>query len=128
MGLFGSGKKRILVVDDELPARVMVKEFLSLEYDTLEASDGLEAVDMAVRHKPDLILLDYDMPGMTGLQVVQTLRGNEELRGTRIIMVTGRGTLDIVDRLLEAGADDYIVKPVDIGKLNAKVQQILEKS
>lgn len=125
MGLFSGGKKRILVVDDDAAARFLLKEMLSGEFEILEASDGKEAVEQASGFVPDLIILDQGMPGMAGIDVVKVLRSREKTKTVPILMCTGFSLLDTVDQLLEAGANDYITKPVDLARLKLKIQKAL---
>ncbi len=125
MGLFSSGKKRILIVDDDAAARFLLKEALSGEFEIAEASDGAEAVEQASGSVPDLIILDQGMPGMAGIDVVKILRSREKTKAVPILMCTGFSLLDTVDELLGAGANDYVTKPVDLARLKLKIQKAL---
>ncbi len=104
MGFFGRKRKKILVVDDDPPTCVVLRELLLDQYDVVEAGNGMEALDAVSTEKPDLILLDYEMPGMTGKDVVRILREKAEGAAYRIILVTGRSSLEDVEALLRAGA------------------------
>jgi two-component system, OmpR family, alkaline phosphatase synthesis response regulator PhoP len=120
-------KKTILVVDDEkdivdLLSYNLTKEGLTV----ITARNGRDALDRA-RQKPDLIILDVMMPEMNGLQVIQELRKEKSTASIPVILLTAKGseTDEIVG--LEVGADDYIVKPVKIGKIVARVHAALRR-
>lgn len=115
---------RILIVDDDELIVDLIKQNLLLEgYDTLEAYDGVSAVELATKYRPDMIILDVMMPKKDGYHVCKDLQGS----GIPIIMLTAKG--DISDKLigLEIGADDYIVKPFDTRELMARVKTILRR-
>lgn len=117
-------KVQILIVDDDELIVDLIKQNLILEgYSTLEAYDGVEAIEMTTVHKPDLIILDIMMPKKDGYHVCKELRSS----GIPIIMLTAKG--DISDKLmgLELGADDYIVKPFDTRELLARVKAIIRR-
>ena len=117
---------RILVVDDILPNIKLLEAKLSAEYfDVLSASDGESALEIATSEMPDLILLDVMMPGLDGFQVCERLRANPKTRHIPIVMVTALS--DVSDRVrgLEAGADDFLSKPVNDVALFARVRSLV---
>ena len=120
---------RILIVDDDPDIRDILKLTLSEEnYQIFEAKDGEEAIKI-VNSKPlDLILLDYKIPKIDGRQVCRLIKKDLLLRHLPIIMVTGKG--DLNDRVngIDAGADDYIVKPFEPKELLARIRMILRRT
>lgn len=117
--------KRILVVDDEQKIVEIVKAYLEREgYRVLVASDGKSAIEIFKREKPDLMVLDLMLPGISGYDVCRTLRKESEVP---IVMLTARD--EVTDKIvgLELGADDYITKPFDPRELVARVKSVLRR-
>jgi DNA-binding NarL/FixJ family response regulator len=119
----------ILIVDDDAAFRELVRSLVSrIGYAIAEAGDGEEALDAALAERPSLVLLDVDVPGISGYEVCRELRDvyGEELP---IVFVSGRRTeqLDLVGGLL-IGADDYIVKPFEAAELLARVRRHLSRA
>ncbi len=118
--------KKILVVDDEERVREMLGFRLRLfGYEVLEASNGEEALDLATREKPDLVLLDIMMPGMDGFQVCSRLKRNDETKDIPIVILTAKADAKDVTRAVNSGAADYVVKPYDPMVLQQKVAKNL---
>ena len=116
----------ILVVDDEPQIRRVLRSTLSSEgYDVIEAKDGQEAVDMVMRERPALILMDVNMPGMNGLEACSKIRLSFD---GPIIMVTVRNSEHDKILALDSGADDYVVKPFTMGELLARIRAALRRS
>lgn len=121
--------KTVLVADDDVEILGLVTRHLRT-YDgvkILEASDGEDALKIARREKPDLMVLDVMMPGMTGWEVCRAVREDESLAATKVIMLTGIG-----ERLNEMtsplyGADEYLDKPFEFGDLDDRIQSALSK-
>jgi DNA-binding response OmpR family regulator len=119
---------RILVVDDEPDLVWAVRQSLSDEgYDVLTAGDGLEAVDLAQRCRPDLITLDVVMPRMDGLQVCRWLRREPALAAVPILFLTVRSTVENRVQGFVEGADDYLGKPFDLRELKARIRALLRR-
>ena len=120
-------KKTILVVDDEKDVVDLLSYNLTKDdFTVITARNGRDALDRA-RQKPDLIILDVMMPEMNGLQVIQELKKEKSTASIPVILLTAKGseTEEIVG--LEVGADDYIVKPVKMGKIVARVHAALRR-
>lgn len=119
------GKKTILIVDDEKPiVDILVYNLQKEGYHTIEANDGVTAVDMALNQKPDLILLDIMLPKMDGLTVCKKIRTTLNVP---ILMLTARD--EEIDKIvgLELGADDYVTKPFSVRELMARIKANLRK-
>lgn len=120
--------KRILLVDDEQDILDLLKYNLEAEgYETLTAANGLQALELA-QSAPDLIILDVMLPGKDGWEVIRQLRQTENTKHIPVIFLTAKG--GEVDEVvgLELGADDYIIKPISIRKLLARVKNVLRKT
>ncbi|HEU4774253.1 MAG TPA: phosphate regulon transcriptional regulator PhoB [Lysobacter sp.] len=121
--------KRILIVEDEPAIRDMVAFALKkAEYEPIHAGNALEAQAAIAERIPDLILLDWMLPGTSGLELARRWRKDSLTRETPIIMLTARGEED--DRVggLEAGVDDYVVKPFSARELLARIRAVLRRS
>ena len=119
-------KKTILIVDDEKPiVDILVYNLEKEGYNTLEANDGITAVDIALDRRPDLILLDIMLPKMDGLTVCKKIRTSLNVP---ILMLTAKD--EEIDKILglELGADDYITKPFSVRELMARIKANLRKS
>ena len=122
-------KKTILIVDDEKNIRDLLVFNLQNEgYNTIEASDGIQAVDVALKEKPDLILLDVMLPKLDGKSVCKKLRYSLNMSNIPILMISAKDTE--TDKIvgLEIGADDYITKPFQIREVIARVKANLRKA
>nr|WP_207649774.1 response regulator transcription factor [Desulfosporosinus hippei] len=119
-------KMKIVLVDDEPEILTLVRDYLSREgYNALTAVNGVEGMELIEREKPDLVLLDWMLPGISGLDMCKRLR---ETSTIPIIMLTAKS--EEIDRVLglEFGADDYIVKPFSLRELVARIKTVLRRS
>ena len=117
---------RILVVDDNETNRDILVTRLNVHgYELLQAADGEEALAAARQHRPDLILLDIMMPKIDGIEVTKQLKADSSMPFTPIILVTAKADSKDVVAGLEAGADEYLTKPVDQLALVARVKSVL---
>jgi CheY-like chemotaxis protein len=118
-------KVTILVAEDHLDSRDALRALLeAFGYRVIEAVNGREAVDIALRRRPDLILMDIMMPELDGFEATRELRRHAEMHATPIIAVTAmEGAHQLA---IQAGANDYVRKPVDIRRLVAKVHDWLQ--
>jgi putative two-component system response regulator len=115
-------RSRILVADDTDSIRALFHKLLTADgHEVICAEDGLEALFAAQRHRPDVVLLDVGMPGMDGIEVCKRLKSDPATRLTPVVIVTGLS--DLSDRIkgIEAGADDFLSKPVHPHELRARV-------
>lgn len=118
----------VLVVDDEeMLVNLIHRQLDSEGYEVLTAADGLSALSIARRHRPDLIILDITMPGMNGLEVCRQLREDRMLRDILILFLTSRQAVEHRVEGLEIGADDYLPKPFDTIELLARVGALLRR-
>ena len=118
--------KRILVVEDTEDNRQIIRDLLSsVGYELIEAADGAEAVAMAQAHRPDLILMDIQLPVMDGYEVTRRIRANPELATVPIIAVTSYALSGDETKAREAGCDGYVAKPFSPRHLLAKIREFL---
>lgn len=116
----------VLVVDDDVDVAELVRTVLTIAgYSVAVAVDGRRGLDAASAQHPDLIVLDWMMPAMTGIEVCRTLRQDRAFDDTRIIMLTARSTQGDIDAARAAGADDYVVKPFAPRELRRRVAELL---
>jgi DNA-binding response OmpR family regulator len=118
--------KKILVVDDEDNIHKVLKRILtSTNVQPLFAFNGAEALQLAKEKKPDLILLDINMPKMDGNEVMRELRKSDDTKSIPVIMLTGNG--ETIDKVVgfELGVQDYITKPFDITDLRERVENVV---
>ena len=121
------GQKTILIIEDDPASRQVVRLAMASEqYQLVEANSGDEGLEVARSQGPDLILLDINMPGISGLDVCRKLRAEGSL--VPIIMLTGKA--DTIDKVvgLEVGADDYVTKPFEVRELMARIGAHLRRS
>jgi CheY-like chemotaxis protein len=119
---------KILLVDDHSDIRRLVRITLGKNFEVFEAEDGVTALDIARRHKPDLVVLDVMMPGeMDGLQVLDAIKADPQLAATRVIMVTARGQASDFDDGMARGADGYFIKPFSPLQLVSAIKETLAK-
>ena len=102
---------RILVADDEQRIRLLVSRYLSNKYIVLEAVNSRQAVDMARKHKPDLIFMDIMMPNMGGYDACSRIKNDQSVKGIPVVMLTALGYELNKELAAETGADGYITKP-----------------
>ena len=119
----------ILIVEDEEPLRVLLRYNLEAEgFDVAVTADGDEVETLIAEHRPDLILLDWMLPGLSGIEVYRRVRAKSETREIPIVMLTARGEESERIRGLSTGADDYVVKPFSVPELIARLRSILRRA
>ncbi len=120
-------KKIILAVDDEPNILMSIEFILDMEgYEVHTARDGDEALEVAERVRPDLILLDINMPRKDGYEVCRLLRERQDMVGTKVIMLTAKGQSLEKKKGLEVGADYYVTKPFSADELLRTIRACLE--
>lgn len=108
-------KKVMIVEDNELNMKLFHDLLESKGYSTIQTRNGLEALDLARRHSPDLILMDIQLPEVSGLEVTKWIKEDEDLKSIPIIAVTAFAMKGDEDRIREGGCDGYISKPISVG-------------
>ncbi len=121
--------KKILIVDDDPQFQAMLTQMLSThKYETEVASDGFEAGVKVMEFKPGLIILDLIMPGMDGFEVCKQIKENSATSHIKILAITGYDTKENRDRIMKAGADGYLAKPIAMGTLLQHVENLLNET
>ncbi len=113
---------KVLVVDDEKANRLLLTELLKDDYRVMLAKDGEMALALALRHRPDIVLLDVVMPGMDGYQVLRELKGRDETRVIPVIFISALDSLEDEEKGLLLGAADYIAKPFHPPIVRARIR------
>jgi DNA-binding response OmpR family regulator len=117
---------RIVIADDDADIReLVVFKLRHAGHEVLPVADGTAAVEACLADRPDLVILDVMMPGMSGLEAARVLRAEESMNGVPIIMLTARAQESDIEQGFEAGADDYVVKPFSPRELAVRVAAVL---
>jgi len=123
-----NGKKKILIIEDSLTMQRLLSYVLEKEgYDVYIANDGEEGMKKARAIKPDLIFTDLMMPVKDGFEVCREIRFDKKLKDVILIILTARGQDSDVEKGLQAGADDYLMKPFDPPKVVERVKKVFEE-
>ncbi|MYM90447.1 response regulator, partial [Rugamonas sp. FT82W] len=118
----GAGRPRILLIEDNDDGREMMTMMLSCYgYEVHSAADGHEGVAAAARLRPDVALVDIGLPGIDGYEVARRLRADPATSAIRLIALTGYGLAEDLRRVMDAGFDRHLVKPVDIDQLTEAI-------
>ncbi|MBI5848901.1 MAG: response regulator [Nitrospirae bacterium] len=118
--------KKILIVEDNNNNRTMLRDILRFyKYEVIEAENGEQGIKLAEDQSPDLVLMDMQMPVMDGFTAITLLKNNPQTKSMKIIAVTSFAMVGDRARILEAGADDYISKPIDTRELPKLVGRML---
>jgi len=118
-------KARILVVDDEPTNIEIIQGYLEKEYDIVSASSGKEALEKISKEKPDVVLLDIMMPELSGYEVCAKLKKDESTRFIPVVIVTALSDIEDKIEAIEAGADDFLTKPINSMELVTRVRSLL---
>jgi two-component system, OmpR family, KDP operon response regulator KdpE len=120
---------RILVVDDELSIRTLLARVLSREgFEVALAATGREGLELTLRQKPDLVILDLNLPDLDGEEVCRKIRENPLIGNTPVLILTGKSTQGLSVRCLNGGADNYLSKPFDIEDMTAHIRALLRRA
>lgn len=120
--------KTILIVEDnELNMKLFNDLLESIGYNIVQTASGLNAVDLAREHKPDLILMDIQLPEVSGLEVTKWLKADDELKSIPVIAVTAFAMKGDEEKILQGGCEAYISKPISINKFLATVKSFVAK-
>ena len=123
-----SSPPTVMVVEDFEDNRFMMRRLLEMSgYRVLEAINGEEAVELAHRERPQLILMDLSLPQLDGLAATRRIRQNADLRDVPIVAVSAHDTADFHADALAAGCNDYVTKPIDFDQLEALLVRLLTK-
>src|SRR6266699_598000 len=123
--MWKTSRAQILVVDDDAVSRKILAQLLaSAGYECRECEDGTEALELMRAKQPSLLLLDFDMPGLDGAEVLKSRRSDSDpaIAQIPVIMLTGHGSEESEVRCLQAGADDFVTKPVNAAVLRARIE------
>ena len=121
--------KLFLVVEDFEDSRFMMRRLLEMSgYDVLEASDGEQAVTMAVEARPVLILMDLSLPKLDGLAATRKIRQKKGLKRVPIVAVSAHDSPESRTEALEAGCDEYVTKPIDFDNLHAILRRFMNET
>jgi len=117
---------KILIADGERALRLLIAGTLEIgEYDILEADNGIQALDLVKRERPNLIILDVMMPGMTGYEVCKRIKTNPDIADTKVLILTAKGQQSDEEAAWEALADFYLAKPFSPMELLSMVEKVL---
>lgn len=120
---------RVLVCEDEPDILTLISARLAREgYELITATDGREGLRLALEHRPDLVLVDWMMPGLSGLEVVAAVRAHPQVSATPVLMLTARAQQSDIDAAFAAGVDDFVIKPFRSGELQARVADLLARA
>jgi two-component system cell cycle response regulator DivK len=123
-----SSPPTVMVVEDFEDNRFMMRRLLEMSgYRVLEAINGEEAVELAHRERPELILMDLSLPQLDGLAATRRIRQHSDLRDVPIVAVSAHDTADFHADALAAGCNDYVTKPIDFDQLEALLDRLLTK-
>lgn len=123
-----NSSQKVMVVEDFEDNRFMMRRLLEMSgYSVVEAMNGEEAVEIARREQPSLILMDLSLPLLDGLAATRRIRQHEELRNVPIVAVSAHDTADFHADALAAGCNDYVTKPIDFEQLEGLLIRLLPK-
>ena len=120
-------KGKVLIVDDQFGIRILLNEVLQKEgYDTYQAANGLQALEVLNENIPDLVLLDMKIPGMDGIEILKRMKAVQP--DIRVIIMTAYGELDMIQEAMDLGAITHFAKPFDIDDIRKAVEKHIKTS
>jgi two-component system, cell cycle response regulator DivK len=125
----GPGKQVILIIEDDSTNMLLFNDILTASgYSTLKANDGKEGIEIAERERPDLILMDRNMPIMNGLEALHVLKSRDSTKSIPVVALTAHGMPEDEKEMLKAGFNEYITKPIDLGSFLKTIEICLMES
>jgi two-component system, cell cycle response regulator DivK len=119
--------KILIVEDDEMNRDMLSRRLVMQGYSVVQATDGMEGLEMAAAEAPDLILMDMSLPDLDGWETTRRLKAEEDTRPIPVIALTAHALVSDRRKAIEAGCDDYDTKPVDLHRLVAKIVALLDR-
>lgn len=120
-------RKEILIVEDDAKNMRLFRDILQFKgYSILEATDGRQGVDLAKEHKPDLILMDIQLPVMDGIEATRIIKSDESCKNIRVVALTASVMTGDREKIMEAGCDGYISKPIDIKEFLSTIEKYFQ--
>lgn len=123
----GDAKRKILIVDDSVTIRKGMKNLLSEKYDISEVASGTAAIRSITLDRPDLVLLDYEMPVCDGSHVLEMLRSEEDFADIPVIFLTSKDDQESVKKVLSLKADGYLLKYLNPGEIKKRIDEYIKK-
>ena len=121
-----NSKSKILIIDDDPDALETMTAILEThDYEILTALSGLEGISKASKEKPDLIIMDVLMPELDGFTACKMIKENKEIKNIPVILLTGTGMVGDVEKGFAAGANDFMIKPIDWDKFFLKIKKLI---
>lgn len=115
---------KVLIVDDQFGIRILLNEVLHKEgYETFQAANGVQALEIVTNHSPDLVLLDMKIPGMDGIEILKRMKRMDA--DIRVIIMTAYGELDMIQETKKLGAITHFAKPFDIDDIRKAVRKYI---
>lgn len=129
MAFTDSGTIKLIVIEDEMTMQTILKKYLSTNYELEIFTDGLDALSFLQKGKlPDLIITDLKTPTLGGLDLINQLKASDLFKNIPVIMLSGEESTESIIKCLDAGADDYMVKPFNPKELEARLKAILRRT
>lgn len=122
-----NSKKKVLIVDDYEESCALLSEILEESYECLATQESAKTFELIEKFKPNLVILDYKMPGLLGVDVCAQIRAKEDIKYVPVIFVSGAATIDEKIRAFEMGADDFVSKPFHVKELLLRIKRLVDR-